>query len=249
MSLETLTKQQKFDEAYKVLKKATTLSPDNMKRLCMMGEISLKDNSMDAASEEFEKASKIDPFYKRAAEGVKLADTANEYFAEQEIEAQSLEFKFASLMNTIGIAKVRASDVKDGLEHYKSALYFIDTSNDKAKVMFNIGLGYLRAKLNEEALEWFEKSSEESGGSFSKVEKHIVALKHRIEQIESGELVVTEPEENEETHSAEDLDVFAEEDNAMVFDDKDLDEAADEVDFSDIDPDFLLEDIDEEGLV
>ena len=40
------------------------MSPDNMKRLCMMGEISLKDNSMDAASEEFGKASKIDPFYK-----------------------------------------------------------------------------------------------------------------------------------------------------------------------------------------
>ena len=35
----------------------------------------------------------------------------------------------------------------------------------------------------------------------------------------------------------------------MVFDDKDLEESADEVDFSDIDPDFLLEDIDEEGLV
>lgn len=246
---KTLAKQQKFEEAYKVLKKASSMSPDNMKRLCMMGEISLKDNSMDAASAEFGQAAKIDPFYTRAAEGLKLAETSNEYFAEQDIEAQSIEFKFASLMNTIGIAKVRASDVKDGLEHYKSALYFIDTSSEKAKVMFNIGLGYLRAKLDDEALEWFVKSSEESGGSFSKVEQYIGALKQRIEKIESGELVMAELGEDEQAHSADDLDIFSEEENAMVFDDKDLDEASDEVDFSDIDPDFLLEDIDEEGLV
>ena len=124
----------------------------------------------------------MDPFYRRAAEGLKLAETSNEYFTQQDIEPQSIEFKFASLMNTIGIAKVRASDVKDGLEHYKSALYFIDTTDDRAKVMFNIGLGYLRAKLDNEALEWFEKSSEESGGKFAKVEGYIGAIKQKLKR-------------------------------------------------------------------
>ena len=173
---KTLAKQQKFDEAYKVLQVATNLSPDNMKRLCMMGERYLKENKMDAAEGEFKKANAIDPFYKRAAEGLKLAKTSNEFLAEQDIESQSIEHKFASLMNTIGIAKVRASDVKEGLEHYKSALYFLDQNEEKAKVMFNIGLGYLRRRfLDENALEWFRKSSDESGGSLPKVEGYILA--------------------------------------------------------------------------
>ena len=248
---KTLAKQQKFDEAYKVLQVATNLSPDNMKRLCMMGEISLKENKMDAAEGEFKKANAIDPFYKRAAEGLKLAKTSNEFLAEQDIESQSIEHKFASLMNTIGIAKVRASDVKEGLEHYKSALYFLDQNEEKAKVMFNIGLGYLRTRLDENALEWFRKSSDESGGSLPKVEGYILALEKRIEKIAAGDEVDQSVAESLEGLTAEDLDVFNEEESEMVFDDQDIEdsERVDDIDFSDIDPDFLLEDIDEEGLV
>ena len=72
-----------------------------------------------------------------------------------------------------------------------------------------------------------------------------------MKKIAAGDEVDQSVAESLEGLTAEDLDVFNEEESEMVFDDQDIEdsERVDDIDFSDIDPDFLLEDIDEEGLV
>ena len=57
---------------------------------------------------------------------------------------------------------------EEGMEHYKSALKYVEQSVMQARLAFNLGLGYMRWKKPEKATEWLEKSATLGGSEFSK---------------------------------------------------------------------------------
>ena len=87
---------------------------------------------------------------------------------------------FAGILNCIGVNMVRSGQFSDGIEHYNSALVHVNDEGIKAKLSFNLGLGYLRWKKPQQALDWFQRSKTYNP-EFKKAEKYIENLEQRDE--------------------------------------------------------------------
>lgn len=162
-------------EALRYLKRAESLSPENTQRLCLMGELALGESLTEEASQSFNHALKIDPWYLRPKEGIHLCQELDS-FQQSQANSHSTNLNFASLMNTVGISKVRSGKLEEGMKHYDSALKFIYDPTTKSKIMFNMGLGFLRFKNIQSALLWFMRSSKESNGSYTKANHYVEKL-------------------------------------------------------------------------
>lgn len=178
-------------EAITVLKEADTLSPDNLKRICHLGELHLHQCQLDDARQTFERVLTLDAKWERAQRGLDLTLNALEYL-QQKSEGGSFPQSFASLMNTIGISKVHSGRLEEGIEHYESALHFIREPDVRAKVMFNMGLGYLRHRVADKALLWFMRSAKSGGGQFAKARPYIDELTQRAVWTDEGVRVVND---------------------------------------------------------
>ncbi len=162
-------------EAIHVFAEADTLSPANLKRICHMGELHLQECQLEDARKNFERVLTIDAKWEKAQKGHDLSLNALQYL-QKKSETGSFSQSFASLMNTIGISKVHAGHLVEGIEHYESALQFIRDSDVRAKVMFNMGLGYLRHRVPDKALLWFMRSAKAGGQKFAKARPYIEEL-------------------------------------------------------------------------
>ncbi|SMF49111.1 response regulator [Pseudobacteriovorax antillogorgiicola] len=162
-------------ESLKYLRRAGSLSPDNTKRLCLIGELELGEKNLDDARKSFDSALQYDPYYERAKEGTWLVQSAQDFLGESPGDATT-NTSFASLMNTIGINKVRSGRLDDGIKHYRTALNFIEDPHTKAKVMFNIALGFLRHNRIKDALLWFMRSSRTGLGFYDKADAYVQRL-------------------------------------------------------------------------
>jgi tetratricopeptide (TPR) repeat protein len=178
-------------EAIAVLTEADTLSPDNLKRICHLGELHLHECQLHDARHSFERALTIDAQSERAQKGHDLTVNALE-FLQKETESGSFPQSFASLMNTIGISKVRSGFLDDGIQHYESALHFLRDAEVKAKVMFNMGLGYLRHQQGDKALLWFTRSARTGGPGYAKARTYVEELTQKAVWTEQGLVIVNE---------------------------------------------------------
>jgi CheY-like chemotaxis protein len=163
-------------DALPYLEKAIALSPKNMERLCLAGEVKLNLGDAGGARACFQKALEIDPSHQRANAGLLLARNIDEFVGRKSEDGASVSHNFASLMNTMGITKVRAGDFAGGIEQYRAAIEFIHSSDHAARLSFNIALAYLRWKKPSQAEPWLRRCLEISDGKMIKVKKYLVAI-------------------------------------------------------------------------
>jgi CheY-like chemotaxis protein/Tfp pilus assembly protein PilF len=164
--------------AIKMFANAATLSPDNVERLCLLGENELKIRDYRSADKHFEQALKIDHEQPKALAGRLVISNIEEYFKTCDPQATA-PLSFASLCNTIGITMVRAGRFEEGMKQYESAMVFAGNNHDSARVAYNLGLGYVRWNKPQEARDWFLKSFEISGNLFTKAKE----LAMRVDRI------------------------------------------------------------------
>ncbi|SMF02013.1 response regulator [Pseudobacteriovorax antillogorgiicola] len=164
------------EDAYNYLKLADVLSPDNLERICHLGQLELQSKKADEALESFERGLKLDPNNKIAAAGKTVAQNLQDYIREK---TPSLSRTLACLMNCIGITKVHGGAIDEGITHYKSALSFIVDRDAKTKLMFNIGYGYYRQSDYSMAIDWFNRSFEESRDTFQKARTYAKLLSRK----------------------------------------------------------------------
>jgi tetratricopeptide (TPR) repeat protein len=164
------------EKALDLLKTLNKVSGSNVDRLCFTGQVELSLNNTEGAQETFNKALKLDKTNASAQAGNLLVQNAAEFFGNEHAQ-NDMGKNFASMMNMIGIAKIKKGDLEGAVTQYQASLKFLtlglSNKEDIAKVMFNMGLGYLKNKSLESALEWFQKA-EESGGS--KAAKYVQRL-------------------------------------------------------------------------
>jgi CheY-like chemotaxis protein len=165
--------------AIETLKEALSLSPDNIERLCPLGESELKTNDLQGAREHFKRALDIDAANPKAEAGKIVVENIEEYFKTANPE-NTATTSFASLCNTIGISMVKTGRFDDGMKQYESAMQFAGSGMDAARVAYNLGLGFIRWKKPHDAHFWLKRSVELSGGTFAKaaeltqqVERHL----------------------------------------------------------------------------
>lgn len=160
-------------EALRVLKKANVLSPQNVSRICLLGEVELNLHDPESARAYFKEALALDDKSEIATAGVVVAENM-----ERVLEAplDQVPKNFASLLNSMGIALVKTGDFSKGIEQYQSALPFLHSDLDSARLAYNLGLGYIRWGKPKKAASWLKKSNELSG-DFNKSR----GLLHRVE--------------------------------------------------------------------
>lgn len=167
-----------ISKAKECLLMAKDLSPNNLDRLCDLGNVALHELDIPLANSYFNKAKDIDGEDSKAITGLDLVNNVSDWIAE----ARSVPSSFASLLNAIGVSLVRSQDFKNGLNHYQSALKHVYDDKIKAKLAFNLGLGHLRWKNFVEALAWFKQASNydpdysKPGGYIEKLSKFEVKL-------------------------------------------------------------------------
>lgn len=171
-------RKKNYSAAYDALSAAKDLSPQNMQRICLLGEVSLSLRDPFGAKRYFNEALEIDKNDLVAAAGVTLSSNMLDFPANS--HGVALTASFASLLNTIGIAFVRHGKFEKGVEQYLSAMMFVREDLDIAKITFNLGLCYMRWGKRAKALPWFEKSNRFSGGKFTKSDNYILSLKDQL---------------------------------------------------------------------
>lgn len=179
----------RYKQSLEMLRNATKLSPQNLARLCLLGEVELNLRDPESAKAYFDKVLEADGDDDVAKSGNIVARNMEE--AMEAPTAAHVAQSFASIMNTMGIAYVRGGDFKRGIEQYKAAMPFLHESNDSARVAFNLGLGFLRWGKPEAALPWFQKSEQLATDGFAKSAGYVAKLmqsKGLGDQIDSAAL-------------------------------------------------------------
>lgn len=199
-------------KASECLKQALKMSPKNLDRLCMLGTISMKELETEKAVELFQQGTEIDKANLEAKDGLELSQNLDSYFKNS--SPSSIPKTFAGLLNAVGISLVRGGDFEHGISHYESAMTYAEEKHDKARLAFNLGLGFLRQSDLEKASHWF-KTSVEFDPNYEKAKAHLSKIKSKAES-ESGPAA---------THLDEDAGLELTESEAPLFD---FDQSADD---------------------
>ena len=179
-----------LDVASSLLQTAQMQSPKNVERLCQLGDISLEKLNIGQAHGYFSQALDIDPSHRGILTRMELVSTISDYMASQPDFAP---ISFASLLNTVGISKVREGQYEDAVHFYQSSLKCLTFDDVKARLAFNLGLCYLRWGKNEQAIEWLQKSVEWDP-HFTKAEKKLEnILSNQVTSVEKVESLFSGP--------------------------------------------------------
>lgn len=140
--------------AKKYLTAAMSKSPDNIERLCNLGDICLQDMEIEKANQLFSKALALDDAHSRSKSG----KSHSKNIAVWLDQIQDIPTSYASMLNSMAISMARSGQFQECIDHYKQALKIVGDDKLKSKLSFNLGLGYARWKKHALAKEWFQKS-------------------------------------------------------------------------------------------
>jgi tetratricopeptide (TPR) repeat protein len=132
-----------------------------------MGEAGLTLQQPKQARDYFKKVLAIDVESSIAAAGLTISNNMEEHLGKYN-QAQPLAMKFSSILNVIGITYVRNKEFDRGIEQYIAAMSFIQDDHVLARLQFNLGLAYLRARRFNHAENWFTSSSKLASEDFLK---------------------------------------------------------------------------------
>ena len=138
----------------------------------------MKELETEKAVELFKQGTEIDKANIEAKDGLELSQNLDSYFKNS--SPSSIPKTFAGLLNAVGISMVRGGDFDHGLSHYESAMTYAEEKHDKARLAFNLGLGFLRQSNPNKASEWF-KTSVELDPNYEKAKAHLEKIKSKTD--------------------------------------------------------------------
>jgi tetratricopeptide (TPR) repeat protein len=150
----------KFDEAIALMERCESLSPEFVDRLILFGEIYWSKGQHKEAREKYEAAIALDAQNVDAKMGVAMtaASMGNEAEALSLLGGSLSRDEIAGFFNNAGIVASHRGRFDESVRLYESAMMQIDNSEQKAKVLFNMGLAHERAGRASEAQSSFEKA-------------------------------------------------------------------------------------------
>lgn len=147
--------QKEYKDAKRILLKAQRNSSENIERLNVLGNVSLHLMEVDEAEDYFNQALTLDPASKTSRKGKNIVDNFNMYSSQSGASAPG---SFASMLNAVGIAMVKDKEYKKGIEHYESALGYVQDDLIKAKLSYNLALAYIKWNKKSDAGKWLSKA-------------------------------------------------------------------------------------------
>lgn len=201
---KALILQGRHKEAGEALRVADQISPRNIERLCLLGEVGINNGNPVVAREMFNRALNIDPDASRPQAGLHMVEVVESNISQFRSGGESIAKNFASILNTVAISRIHAGEFAKGIEQYRSALTFLNARTTMAKLSFNLGLAYLKTRSLREAYPWFIQCLS-LNPDMDKAKKYVARLRIYFKKLESGELVNNSSEAFEDEN--DDLDV------------------------------------------
>lgn len=154
------------NEAAGYLRIARRECPANVHRLCMLGELELAQLRPEEARRRFDEALAVDEAEPRAESGLVLCRNVEDHVRKH--SGAGLPRDFARLCNAVGVALVRDGEIERGIEQYQAALQLLRDDVMMARVMFNVGLGFVKWKRPMDARSWLEEADRLGSGRFTR---------------------------------------------------------------------------------
>jgi len=178
-------------DALHLLTKANNFSPENIERLCMLGEVGLNLQKTDEARAYFKRALDIDQNNATAQAGTIIANNLSDHLHANN-NGKPLNMKLASTMNLVGVTYIRNRNYTKGIEQYEAAMCFVHDSSVLAKLQFNLAMAYLRTGDRTKALLWFRTAESNADSDFTKPKQYCQTLEstdqnNRFDDILDGE--------------------------------------------------------------
>ena len=152
-----------YDKALKLLSSAQTFNPFHPHRLVDLGKCLLQIDDIATARQAFDDALELDCELREAIILKGQCDLMDGHIKEglDLISEISGPKELASIFNNAAILTIRHERFQAGVALYETAIASLGKGpkpRTQAKLIFNLGLGYLRWKKEDEALECFEKA-------------------------------------------------------------------------------------------
>jgi tetratricopeptide (TPR) repeat protein len=163
-------KTDRFEDAMIVLEKAKLLSPHNVERLLVMGELNLGNGEAEKAEENFKRVLKLNPTDDRASYGLgrALATQGNTNESKQILSTLKKADELASFFNNKGILLTKSGKFTEGISLYLNAIKVINIPEKEYLLLYNIALAYTKLGNKEKAIEYAKKSVEKAPNNYSK---------------------------------------------------------------------------------
>lgn len=139
--------------AKKALSGVSKNAPDSVDRLCVLGDLCLQDLDIDEAKKAFESALQLDRLDPQAQSGLEIVQEIESYLTQS--KSGVFPRNLASMLNAVGITKVRGGEHTEGIEHYFRAIEHVYDGDTRGRLALNIALGYLRQRQEKQAFLWF----------------------------------------------------------------------------------------------
>lgn len=187
--------------ALKFLEKAQSFSPKNIIRQCLIAETHLELGDIEKAVTEVERARQLDAGHPNVkATDLKIAG-ANVDFEQMRNLLKRLGpvSPILGYMNNRAIAKVRVGHFEEGVELYRQVLKFISVADaaTHGSVTYNLGLGYARGGMYQEALSTISLIKTKDINLQKKIASLSKKLKHTIDTGTTFEVTTAQQEEIE----------------------------------------------------
>ena len=190
-----LYKLGRHDEAAAQLRVATRECGLNIARLCMLGELELENLESDNARKHFQNALAIDEDSAKAKAGLELCKTLTDHVRRH--AGAEIPRSFASMCNTLAVALVRDGEFSKGVTQYKAALQLLSEPLVRARVMFNLGLAFVRWEKPGDAVRWFEAAAKIAGNSLPKAQQQLDQLLAKGFKVEASSVEAAADEDIE----------------------------------------------------
>ena len=172
---KVFSKMGRYKEAMDTLQAAQKLSPQNIERLSLMGEIEISLRNPEAAIENFQNVLKVDSKDTKAQVGMAIATSmknGTDIGTKPEDEEQSV----AKVMNNIAVNLARQGQFEKAVKYYMMSFAFVGSKDLQVRVSYNMGLGFKKWDKLPQAKFWLQKSLQLSDGKFTKAANQLIGL-------------------------------------------------------------------------
>ncbi len=152
-----------YNGAIASLKGAQLISPYNVERLLELGNVFLKIDRPEEAEATFDEVLAFAP----QAKSAKIGKSTSKLLMGEVNEALNLLHEFASprelsaVFNTAAILAIRQKRYDAGFELYQKALHLLAKKPKLvSRILYNMGIGYVKSGKPDKGLKCFEKSAE-----------------------------------------------------------------------------------------
>jgi tetratricopeptide (TPR) repeat protein len=177
------SKMGRYKEAMETLKAAQKLSPQNIERLSLMGEIEISLRNPEAAIENFQNALKVDSKDTKAQVGIAVAKSmqisatqANNNPTNSPTNNDEEEQSVAKVMNNIAVNLAKQGQYEKAVKYYLMSFAFVGSRDLQIRVSYNMGLGFKKWDKLPQAKFWLQKSLHLSDGKFTKAANQLIGL-------------------------------------------------------------------------